>query len=82
MQRGTTIYAGRYPIAIARVNDQTRFEIVDHMLITRRAILEANYHVFLERHAYRWRAFIPTDPRQAREAISKLADDSPLRAAM
>ena len=52
------------------------------MLITRRAILEANYHVFLERHAYRWRAFIPTDPRQAREAISKLADDSPLRAAM
>ena len=30
LQRGTTIYAGRYPIAIARVNDQTRFEIHYH----------------------------------------------------
>jgi RNA-directed DNA polymerase len=28
------------------------------MLITRKTILEANYHVFVERHAYRWRAFI------------------------
>jgi hypothetical protein len=26
--------------------DQTRFEIHDHVLITRRAILEANYRIF------------------------------------
>ena len=32
-----------------------------------------------ERHAHRWRAFTPADLRQAREAISELADDSPLR---
>ncbi len=80
LQRGRTIYAGRYPIAVARVNEQTRFEVHDHMLITRRAILEANYNVFFERHAYRWRAFIPTDPVQAKEAIRKLAEGSPLRA--
>ncbi len=80
LQRGRTICAGRYPIAVARANDQTRFELHDHLLITRKAILEAHYDVFFERHAYRWRAFIPTDPRQAKEAIRKLADGSPLRA--
>jgi hypothetical protein len=60
--------------------DQTRFEIHEHALITRRAILEELPHLFRTRDAYRWRTFIPTDLRQAREA--ELADGSPLCAGM
>lgn len=79
LQKGTMIYAGRYRVMKARVNNENRFEIHDPMLISRRAILEP-LGVYFERHTYMWRAYIPTDPDRAKNTIAALSRGEAIRA--